>query len=307
MAVTLSSNLQSVVLPLMTETFNGRFAEHPTEWSLVFKEGRPIEKSSHIEPVLSTMVAAKEKAEGAPYFEDNMEQVYQAEYPFYTYVVGGSLSEEAEEDGSTIGVARLMARNAADSVVETHELLGADILNRGFTALALGGYGVGDGLPLFSAQHAANNSATGSNIGTPAAISEAAIEELLILAANFRDAKGNYRRVMPKRLVVATANQFQATRILHSMLRSGTNNNDVNAIKDMGLLSDSIGVMRRLTNQRAFYVTTDAPQGGQVFFRAKAQTSTNSDPITNNKLFRARTRLAFGFTNWSGIYGNAGL
>lgn len=308
MAVTLRSNLQTITLPIISRAFNGRFDQHDPEWSRVYKEGTPIERSSHIEPVMSTLLAAQNKSEGAVYYQDNARQDYQSEYVFQTYVMGAALSEEAEEDGEAISIAGLLGKNCADAVTETHELLAVDFLNRGFTALALGGTTVGDNVPLFSNQHLANNSNTGSNLGTAASLSEASVEEMLIIARTFRDSKGNYRNIVPQSLVVPPALQYQAERILASVLRSGTNNNDVNAIKSLGMLPKGVTVMTRLSSPRAYFMTTDAPQGAQVFFRAKVETQFGvSDPMTNNKLFRARTRLAFGATNWIGLIGNPGI
>lgn len=307
MAVTLRSNLQTVTLPVISRAFNGRFKQHQPEWQQVFEEGTPVQRSSHIEPVMSTLLAAQSKSEGAVYYQDNARQDYQSEYFFNTYVMGAALSEEAEEDGEAINIASLLGKNCADALIETQELLGVDVLNRGFTALALGGYGVGDGVPLFSDQHLANNSNTGSNLGTAAALSEASVEEMLIIARTFRDSKGNYRSVTPQALHVPPALLYQAQRICASVLRPGTNNNDVNAHKSLGMLPKGVQVMTRLSSPRAYFMSTDAPQGAQVFFRAKSQTQFGvSDPMTNNKLFRARCRVAFGVTNWISLIGNSG-
>ena len=101
-------------------------------------------------------------------------------------------------------------------------------------------------------------------------------------------------------------NQFNAERILNSPGRSGSANNDINAINNMGLIPDGYYVNRRFTDTNAFFIKTDVPNGTKMFVRAPLQTKMEPDFDTGNMRFKARERYSFGWSDWRGWYGSQG-
>lgn len=308
MAVTNASLLPSVVGPYLNKVFDGKFNENPPEWSEVFDKIKGIERSVHEEPVLGGLTAAQLKPAGSPAVEDTIAEAYRKPYVYDVYAISGSLTQEVIEDGEYLGMTGLIAEQGARSIRSTQEIVAANILNLGFTAVASGGTTVGDGVPLFSASHPNQSGLNGSNIGTASAnLSEAALEDLLIQAAKFKDQKGNFMLLKTQKLVVPPDLEYVASRLVSSTLRPGTNNNDINAAKYLGKLPDGFTRMTRLTNPNAYFLKTDCPQGAQYIERRAPTKKTDYDALADIIRFVMTHRYQFGVTNWGALYGNPGL
>lgn len=308
MAATTTALLRSPTLPLMIKLFNGEFKNYKPEYSQVYDAVQGIRRSVHNEPVISDLQAAVLKPQGTPYTEDTGNEAYTAAYIYQVFGIQWSATQELLEDGEEEQIGSTYSKAIARAIMDNHEIVHADFLNRGFLPLASGGSTVGDGVPLFSAAHANIAGPNNSNLGTPAQLSEASLEQMLIQISGFRSQKGNIRRIDAQKLIVPKELEYVAERILNSALRPGTNNNDINAVRSLQKVPGGVVVMRRLTSQTAYFMKTDAPQGLQTIWRSKNEVQPAMiDPYTGNEMFRARTRYACGATNYSGVYGNAGL
>ena len=191
----------------------------------------------------------------------------------------------------------------ARSLQHTKEVKGSNILNNGFDAAFPGG----DGVSLFSTSHPLWGGGTQSNkLATPADLSEASIEEALIQIADWVDERGIPIAVMAKCLVIPTELQFIAERILSSPYRSGTGDNDVNALKSMGMLPDGVKVNHRLTDADAWFIITDCPDGLKHMVRKKVSRGIEGDFETGNMRYKARERYSFGWSDYRGAFGSEG-
>jgi hypothetical protein len=188
-------------------------------------------------------------------------------------------------------------------LIETKETLSANVLNVAFNAA----YPGGDGVQLNSASHPIVNGVTSNLLTTPANLSQTSLEQMLIQIRQAVDNNGKKIRLVPKQLVVAPGNIFQAEVLLKSVLRSGTADNDVNPIKSIGLLDEGAAVLSRLTSATAWWVQTDAPEGMKLLMRRKLEKTMEGDFETDSMRYKATERYDVGFTDWRAMYGTPGV
>lgn len=301
--VMLSGDFPSIVEPLLNEAFDGIYKEHPEQWPKVFKKTMAIKRSVHEEPVLYGLGNAQLKPTGTAIVEDAGGQTYTARYYFETYGLSFSLTEELIEDGEHISIGTLYAKYLARSMRNTRELVGANYLNAGFTALASGGTTVGDAVPLFSTAHPLASGGTESNtLATPASLSEAAIEQLLIQIAQFVDQRGLPMDISAECLALPPALEYVGTRILDTVLKNDTTDNAINAIRYLNRIPKGIQVMTRFTSSTAYFITTDVEQGLQYKERRALTRGMEPDFRTGNEQYKATMRFAFGETDWAGCW-----
>ena len=187
-------------------------------------------------------------------------------------------------------------------MASTKEIKAANVLNNAQTA----GFTGGDGVVLLSASHPTTNGNQSNVLATAADLSETSLESILIQIADMKDDRGLRIAAQGTQLVIPTAYTFTAERLLESQLRTGTADNDINAIKSGGYLPQGYHIMRRLTDSDAFFVTTDVPDGLKMFQRSPMKKGMEGDFETGNVRYKVRERYSFGFTDWRGIFGTEG-
>ncbi|MGZ8482307.1 MAG: hypothetical protein ACXWZQ_00220, partial [Candidatus Binatia bacterium] len=192
----------------------------------------------------------------------------------------------------------------ARSMQFTKEVRGADVLNNGFSSSYVGG----DGKELFATDHPLTGGGTFANeLSTPADLSETALEDGCILISRFKDERGLPVKIMPKKLIIANESQFEAHRILRSTGRSGTADNDTNALREMGMFPGGVHVNRFLTDTDAWYIITDCADGLKHFVRKSISTKTEGEFNTGNIKYKAQERYSFGWTDPRGAFASAGV
>ena len=254
------------------------------------------------EVMLSGFGEAPVKSEGAGVAYDQAQEVYTARYTHETIALAFSLTEEAIEDNLYDRLSSRYTKALARSMATTKQIKGANILNNAFTT-SLGG----DGVALCSTAHPTLGGANLANeLATSADLSEASLEQALIDIASFTDERGLKIAVQGTRLIIPKELQFTADRILKSTLRVGTADNDINAIKNMGMIPQGYSVNHYLTDPDAFFIMTDAPDGMKMFNRVSMSTGFEGDFETGNVRYKARERYSFGFSDPRGIFGSPG-
>jgi hypothetical protein len=185
----------------------------------------------------------------------------------------------------------------------TKQVKAANVLNNGFS----NSYPGGDGVALFSANHPLVSGGVNSNIAaTPADLNETSLEAAVIQIAAWTDERGLLIAAKPKKLVVPPALQFVATRLLETSLRVGTNDNDINAIKNNGSIPEGYTINHYLTDNNAWFLTTDVPNGMKHFVRTPMSNSMDGDFDTGNVRYKSRERYSFGFSDPLGMFGSQG-
>ena len=152
---------------------------------------------------------------------------------------------------------------------------------------------------------AAGDPSASNLLATSAALSQTSLEQMMIQIRQAEDPRKKKIRLTPKKLIVAPGNMLQAEVLLKSVLRAGTNNNDLNPIKSMGMLSD-VAVLSRLTSATAWFVQTDAENGLQVKWRRKIEKSMEGDFETDSVRYKSTMRLGSGWTDWRSVFGTPG-
>jgi len=246
---------------------------------------------------------APQKAEGASVSYDTDAQGYVTRFTNVTYGLGAIVTREAIEDNQYESVASRKASKLARSMRQTKENVHANILNRGYTS----GYTGGDGVILFSASHPSLVGNQSNTMAVAADLSEAALEDLLIQIRQATDSRGLRIQLEGQKLIVAPANAFEATRIMSSVNQSGTANNDINAMRALGLLPGGVVVWDYLSDSDAFFVTTDAPEGLLSFQRRALALTQDNDFDTENARMKATERYSVGWGDWRGVYGSPGV
>ena len=218
------------------------------------------------------------------------------------YGLGFIITREIYEDDLYGKVGAQKAKALARSMRQTKEIIGANIYNRAFTSTYTGG----DGKEMIATDHPNVSGGTFSNeLATPADLSEAALEQAVIDIAGFRDDRGLLIAAKPEKLIIPYQLQFEAKRILDTDLRYQTADNDLNAIKEMGLFREVV-VNHYLTDSDAWFIKTNVQDGVKYFERRADQFEMDNDFDTENAKFKATARYSFGWSDPRGIYGSAG-
>ena len=242
------------------------------------------------------------KTEGAGVSYDQAQEVYTARYTHETIALAFSLTEEAVEDNLYDRLGARYTRALARSMAQTKQIKAAAILNGAFST-SIGG----DGVVLCSTSHPTLSGPNLSNtLATPADLSETSLEQSLIDIAAFTDERGLKIAVQGLKLIIPKELQFTADRILKSTLRVGTADNDINAIKNMGMVPQGYTVNNFLIDPDAYFIKTDAPNGMKMFTRVSMKTGFEGDFDTGNVRYKARERYSFGFSDPRGIFGSPG-
>ena len=256
------------------------------------------------EVMLSGFGAAPTKSEGSAVNFDDANEAYTARYNHETVALAFSITEEAVEDNLYDRLGSRYTRALARSMAHTKQVKAASILNNAFTAGAFAG---GDGVALCDASHPLTSGGTFANEpGTAADLNETSLEDALINIAGFVDERGLKVALRGTKLLIPRQLQFVAERLMVSNLRVGTADNDVNALRSMGMLPNGYAVNDFLTDPDAFFIMTDAPRGFVHFERTPMSTGMEADFDTGNMRFKARERYSFGFSDPRCVFGSPG-
>lgn len=274
---------------------------HKEEHKMIFMEDKS-DQAFEEDVELYAMGLASIKSEGASTAYDGLQQGFTQRYTHLTYSLGYIVTEEAFDDNKYKKVAKARTRALATSFHTTKEVVAANTLNRATNGSYLGG----DGVPLLSTAHPTKAGTFANRMTTAADLSEAALEDVLKLIMKAEDNAGNPIALKAKRLIVGPDLSFDATRITQSTLQSGTANNDVNAMRSMGLFEEDPMVYHYLTDTDAWFVTTDAQDGLKMYQRKPRVIRRDNEFDTDNMKVKAVERYSFGWTDPRGIYGSPG-
>jgi hypothetical protein len=296
------AQLLKELLPGLNALFGVEYATYGEEHKEIY-ETETSERSFEEETKLSGFSAAPVKNEGSAIAYDNAQEAWTARYNHETIALGFSLTEEAIEDNLYDSLSARYTKALARGMAYTKQIKAASVLNNGFNS----SYAGGDGQPLFSASHPLVSGGTNSNIpSTPADLNETSLENAVIQIAQWTDERGLLIAAKPKKLIIPVQLQFVATRLLETELRVGTNDNDINAIKNNGSIPGGYTVNHYLTDPNAWFLTTDVPNGMKHFVRTPLANSMDGDFDTGNVRYKSRERYSFGWSDPLGMWGSQG-
>jgi Mu-like prophage major head subunit gpT len=292
------AQLLKELLPGLNALFGLEYARYGEEHKEIY-ETEKSERSFEEETKLSGFSAAPVKAEGTAISYDNAQEAFTARYNHETIALGFSITEEAIEDNLYDSLSARYTKGLARAMAYTKQVKAAAVLNNGFNPTVTGG----DGVSLFSTAHPLVSGGTNANTPTtPADLNETSLENAVIQIAAWTDERGLLIAARPKKLIVPPALMFIATRLLETELRVGTNNNDINALKNNGSIPEGYTVNHFLTAPNAWFLTTDVPNGLKHFERTPLQNSMDGDFDTGNVRYKSRERYSFGYSDPLGAY-----
>ena len=302
MAIT-RSQLVKELEPGLNALFGLEYKRYENEHEEIFS----IETSDRAfeeEVMLTGFGQAPVKTEGAGVQYDTALESFTARYTHETIAMAFALTEEAVEDNLYDRLSGRYTKAMARSMSFTKQVKAASVLNNGFTG---GNYAGGDGVALFSTAHPTALSSNFANTpAVPADLNETSLEQALIDIAGFIDERGLKVALTGRKMIVPKELQFTAERLMKSTLRTATADNDVNAIKSMGMIPEGYAVNHYLTDVNAWFIITDAPNGLKMFQRSPTKTAFEGDFDTGNVRYKARERYSFGWSDPRGAYGSPG-
>ena len=307
MSIINSGSFAKALYPGVNKWFGQAYDEYPVEWTALFEQNKSS-RAFEEDVGTSGLGLAVVKAEGSPVTYDTSRQGFTTRYQHVVYALGFIVTREAFEDDQYDIIGKKKAQALAFSMRQTKEIVGANVYNRAFNTSYTGG----DGSTLIAS--AANGSASHPNVagGTytngPSVLvdlSEAALEQASIDIQSFTNDRGLKIAVVPKQLIIPPQLEFEATRILKTDGRPGTDLNDMNAVKTLGIIP-MMTKNHYLTDTDAWFIRTNVQDGLKYWERRADQFDTDNDWDTENAKFKASARYSFGWTDPRAIYGCQG-
>ncbi len=288
--------------PGLNALFGMEYDRYENEHSEIY-DAETSDRAFEEEVMLSGFGNAPTKSEGAGVSFDVANEAFTARYTHETVALAFALTEEAIEDNLYDRLGARYTKALARSMAHTKQIKAAATLNNAFNSSFTGG----DGVELCATNHPLSGGGTFANEPSVAAdLNETSLEDALISISTFVDERNMIVAMRGMKLIVPPQLQFIADRLLESTLRPGTADNDVNAIKNMGMLPEGYTINHFLTDTDAFFIKTDAPNGFKMFERSPLSTSMEADFDTGNMRFKARERYSFGFSDPRCVFGSPG-
>ena len=256
------------------------------------------------EVMLSGFANAAVKPEGGAVTFDNAQETYTARYTMETIALAFAITEEAIEDNLYDRLASRYTKALARSMANTKQIKAVDPLINGLPQTAT--FTSGDGSALFATNHPTIAGTVQNTLTTQADLNETSLEQALIDVAAMTDERGLKIAARGMKMIVPAAGQFNAERLMKSQGRTGTADNDINAIVSMGMVPQGYRVNNFLTDADSWYLITDVPNGMKYFERTPIKTAMEGDFDTGNVRYKARERYRFGVSDYRGIFGVQG-
>jgi len=261
------------------------------------------------EVMLSGFANADVKAEGQGVSYDQAQETYTARYTMETIALAFAITEEAIEDNLYDRLSSRYTKALARSMSNAKQVKAAAPLNNGLPGVAAASaFQTGDGKNLFAIDHPTVSGTDVKNtLTTQADLNETSLEQALIDIAAFTDERGLRIAAKGVKMIIPSANQFNAERLMKSQGRTQTADNDINAINSMGMIPQGYRVNHFLTDADSWYIITDVPNGMKHFERTPLTTSMEGDFDTGNVRYKARERYVYGCSDYRGIFGCEGV
>jgi hypothetical protein len=288
--------------PGLNALFGMEYSRYENEHEEIF-ESENSDRAFEEEVLIAGFGNAPVKREGDGVEFDTAYEGFTARYTHETIALAFALTEEAVEDNLYDRLGARYTKALARSMAHTKQVKAANVLNNAFSSSYTGG----DGLSLVNSAHTLAGGGTYSNTpSTQVDLNETSLEDSLITVSTLVDDRNLTLALQGMKLIVPPQLQFIAERLLETPGRVGTADNDINAMRSMGMIPEGYAVNHFLTDTDAWFVLTDCPDGMKHFVRTPISTNMEGDFDTGNVRFKARERYSFGWSNPRGIYGSQG-
>ncbi len=256
------------------------------------------------EVMLSGFGNAQVKGEGQGISFDDAQETFTARYTHETVALAFAITEEAIEDNLYDRLASRYTKALARSMANSKQVKAAAPLINGLPSTDA--FDSGDGVSLFNTSHTTLSGSFANTLATQADLNETSLEQSLIDIGEMTDERGLLIAAKGVKMIVPPENQFNAERLMKSQGRTGTADNDINAVNSMGMIPQGYRVNNYLTDADSWYIITDVPNGMKMFVRTPLNTAMEGDFDTGNVRYKARERYSFGVSDPRGIFGVEG-
>ena len=287
--------------PGLNALFGLEYDRYENQHTEIF-DAESSDRAFEEEVMLGGFGNAEVKPEGSGVVYEQAQETFTARYSHETIALAFSLTEEAVEDNLYDKISTRYTKALARSMANTKQIKAANVLNRAFNSSFLGG----DDKELCATDHPTLSGTQKNELSTAADLNETSLEQMLIDIADMKDERGMKIALRGMKMIIPVNLQFVAERLMKSAGRVGTADNDLNAVRSMGMVPQGYVVNNFLTDTDAFFIKTDAPNGLKMFTRAPIRTAMEGDFDTGNVSYKARERYSFGFSDWRGILGSPG-
>ena len=285
--------------PGLNALFGLEYKNYASEHAEIF-DTENSDRAFEEEVMLSGFANAQTKAEGQGVVFDTANETFTARYTHETIALAFAITEEAIEDNLYDRVSSRYTKALARSMANAKQVKAANVLNNAFSSSYTGG----DSKELCATDHAIVAGTEQNELTTAADLNETSLEQALIDIAALTDERGLKIAARGMKMIVPSALQFTAERLMKSTGRTGTADNDINALASMGMIPQGYAVNHYLTSTKKFFIKTDVPNGLKHFVRSPIKTSMEGDFDTGNVRYKARERYVFGFSDPRGIFGS---
>ena len=286
--------------PGLNALFGMEYARYEAEHAEIF-DTESSDRAFEEETLIVGFGNAEVKSEGSGVRFDNANEGYTSRYTHETVALAFALTEEAVEDNLYDRLGARYTKALARSMANTKQIKAASVLNNAFSTTG------GDGKVLIATDHPLGGGGSLANRATTMAdLNETSLEDALISISTFTDDRGLNIALRGMKLIVPPQLQFVADRLLQTPGRVGTSDNDINSIRNQGMIPDGYVVNHYLTDTDAFFLKTDCPDGFKYFERSPMQTALEGDFDTGNMRYKARERYSFGFSNFRAVFASQG-
>ena len=289
--------------PGLNALFGLEYKRYDQEHKEIYAE-ESSDRAFEEEVMVSGFANADVKGEGQGVSYDEAQETFTARYTMETIALAFAITEEAMEDNLYDRLSSRYTKALARSMANAKQVKAVVPLNNGLPGVAT--FKTGDGVSLINASHPTIAGTFSNTLSTAADLNETSLEQSLIDIAAFTDERGLKIAARGMKMIIHSNQQFTAERLMKSPGRVGTADNDINAIKNMGMVPQGFTVNHYLSDTDAFYIITDVPNGMKHFNRAPLKTSMEGDFDTGNVRYKARERYVFGCSDPRGIYASPG-
>ncbi len=287
--------------PGLNALFGLEYKRYENQHAEIFAQ-ETSDRAFEEEVMLSGFANAQVKPEGSGVTFDSAQDTFTARYTHETIALAFSITEEAIEDNLYDRLASRYTKALARSMANTKQVKAANVLNNAFNSSFAGG----DGKELCATDHPTIAGTFKNELSTSADLNETSLEQSLIDIAALTDERGLKIAARGVKMIIPSELQFTAERLMKSQGRTGTADNDINAVVSMGMIPQGYVVNNYLTDTDAFFIKTDVPNGLKMFVRSPIKTAMEGDFDTGNVRYKARERYSFGFSDPRGIFGSPG-
>ena len=289
--------------PGLNAIFGLEYKQYETQHSEIYTN-ESSDRAFEEEVMLSGFAQAQVKAEGSGVTFDNAQETYTARYTHETVALAFSITEEAIEDNLYDRLASRYTKALARSMAQTKQVKAVNPLIQGLPTTD--NFDSGDGVSLFNTAHPTIAGTVANTLAVQADLNETSLEQSLIDIAAMTDERGLKIAARGLKMIIPSELQFTAERLMKSDKRVATADNDINAVRSMGMVPQGYVVNNFLTDTDAYYFITDVPNGMKYFQRAAIKTAMEGDFDTGNVRYKARERYSFGVSDFRGIFGVEG-